>query len=126
VLPVQGPHLRRASAVALTAAAALTGCGGGASSSSHPSGERIGGTPLQQARCRDWGRAPEAQREAAVSALKVVVGGRTPAGPAQTLTRDEAFRLFDRTCRAPVAQGFLLYELYIRAAGFHSFSKPPV
>ena len=35
--------------------------------------------------------------------------------------RTEAYALFNRACASPIAHGFLLYELYIRAAGFRSF-----
>ena len=35
-----------------------------------------------------------------------------------TLTDAEATRLFDNNCANRVASGFLLYALYVRAAGF--------
>jgi hypothetical protein len=43
-----------------------------------------------------------------------------------TLTSGDATRLFDHVCTSPIARGFLLYELYIRAAGFRSLSSPGV
>ena len=117
-----------AAALAACAGADTAGCGGGDAreQQQRPAAHRIDGVPLQQARCRNWEAAPARERAAAIAQLKVVVGGRTQAGPAQTLSPGEATRLFDRTCRARVADGFLLYELYIRAAGFRSFSKAPV
>jgi hypothetical protein len=80
----------------------------------------IGGKALQSARCRQWqgGTAPE--RDAVVAALAAVVGGPTPYGPASTLPAAEAHRLFDRACARRYARGFLLYELYTRAAAFHA------
>ena len=86
-----------------------------------PAAGVIGGVPLQQARCANWLGASAAERAGTARALAAVVGGRTPQGPATTLTSSEAQRLFDHACASPIARNFLLYELYIRAAGFHSF-----
>ena len=78
----------------------------------------IGGKALQQANCTQWlGGTPD-QRAAVVEALAKVVGGATPYGPASKLTRQQAFALFNRRCAQPYARGFLLYELYTRAAAF--------
>jgi hypothetical protein len=80
----------------------------------------VAGLPLQQVRCEQWLGASQAERTRALDSLHAVVGGPTPFGRATALTRDQAQRLFDRTCSNPVARYFLLYELYTRAAGFHS------
>jgi hypothetical protein len=80
----------------------------------------LGGVALQQASCSDWLAAPAAQRSAAITALTAAVGGMTPSGPATTLSPAEADGLFGRWCSSPIARHFLLYELYIRAAGFRS------
>jgi hypothetical protein len=82
----------------------------------------VGGMRLQQARCAQWLAAGGAERARALSALHGVVGGPTPFGQATALTSAEAERLFDRTCARPMAQSFLLYELYTRAAGFRSLA----
>jgi hypothetical protein len=79
---------------------------------------RIGGKALQSARCRHWRAATARRRDAVVATLADVVGGPTPYGRASTLPADVARRLFDRTCSRPYARGFLLYELYTRAAAF--------
>jgi hypothetical protein len=93
-----------------------------------PAGPRgvalVGGLPLQQARCEQWLGAGQAERNRALDSLQAVVGGPTPFGQATALTRDQAQRLFDRTCSNPVARYFLLYELYTRAAGFRSLVDP--
>jgi hypothetical protein len=86
----------------------------------------VGGLPLQQARCEQWLTTAQPERDRALDALHGVVGGPTPYGPATALTRDEAERLFDRTCAHPIARNFLLYELYTRAAGFRSLVDPDV
>ena len=85
----------------------------------------IGGLPIQQARCAQWNAGGAAERQAVVAALAASVGGpSTSGGRGTTLTPAEASALFERACASPIAHGFLLYELYIRAAGFHSLSAP--
>jgi hypothetical protein len=82
----------------------------------------IGGVPIQQARCSQWNAGGVAERDAVVAALASSVGGfSTGGGRGTTLTSGESYRLFNRACASPIARGFLLYELYIRAAGFRSF-----
>lgn len=115
-------------AVAIAAALALTGSDDPAPvrhARTAPPVTLIGGVSLQQARCKQWRAGSPAARRAILGALAGVVGGPTPDGPATTLTSAEAQRLFDRACARPMARGFLLYELYIRAAGFRSFAVPP-
>lgn len=80
----------------------------------------VGGKALQSARCRHWGGASAKEKDAVVATLADVVGGRTPFGPASTLPAAEAHELFDRACARYYARGFLLYELYTRAAAFHA------
>jgi hypothetical protein len=89
----------------------------------HPSSVAlIGGVPIQQARCAQWNAGGVAERDAVVAALASSVGGfSTGGGRGTTLIRPEAYALFNRACASPIARGFLLYELYIRAAGFRSF-----
>jgi hypothetical protein len=92
----------------------------------HPSGVAlIGGVPIQQARCAQWNAGGVAERDAVVAALASSVGGfSTGGGRGTTLAPAEAEELFTRACASHIARGFLLYELYIRAAGFHSFGPP--
>lgn len=87
-----------------------------------PTAGLIAGVPLQQARCAQWQAGSDAQRRRTVDALAHVVGGPTPYGPGTTLTTSQAYALFARDCASPIANGFLLYELYIRAAAFRSVS----
>jgi hypothetical protein len=62
----------------------------------------VAGLPLQLARCEQWLGASQAERTRALDSLHAVVGGPTPFGQATALTRDQAQRLFDRTCSDPV------------------------
>ena len=79
---------------------------------------KLDGKALQSASCEQWLAATPQQRAAIVDVLHDVVGGPTPYGPAKALSADEATALFDRRCPAPYARGWLLYELYTRAAAF--------
>lgn len=79
------------------------------------------GMPLQRARCADWWHMTGEQRQALIGVLRGVVGGAsTTGGRGTTLTDAETTRLFDNNCANPVSDGFLLYLLYARAAGFRS------
>jgi hypothetical protein len=82
----------------------------------------IAGKPLQSAHCVEWNAGSAAERDNVAAALSYSVGGGTPYGPGTTLTSSEAHGLFDRACSSPIAQHWLLYELYIRAAGFRSYA----
>lgn len=88
---------------------------------SHSYAGLIGGVPLQSARCVQWNAGTGAERDNVAAALSHSVGGGTPYGPGSTITSSQAHGLFDRACSSPIAQHWLLYELYIRAAGFHSY-----
>jgi hypothetical protein len=110
------------------AALLAAGCGGGEAGGGHPAPPppaRIGGVPLQQARCVQWQSGTPTQRAAVVRALGGVVGGPTGSARGTSLTTGEAYALFDRACASRIARHFLLYELYTRAAGFRSLGSPP-
>jgi hypothetical protein len=81
----------------------------------------IGGVELQSARCVQWNNGTAAERSKVVGALAYAVGGATPYGRGTTLTTDQAYTLLDSTCANPIAANWLLYHLYIRAAGFRSY-----
>ena len=82
----------------------------------------IAGAPLQSARCSNWLRASAADKALAMRALAYSVGGPTEYKGVRgtTLTTAEGYQLLDNACANPIARHFLLYELYIRAAGFRS------
>ena len=117
----------RLAAAALAAAAVLGACSDDPArkpapphASGPPSVATIGGEKLQSARCRHWLSGSRAEQAAVVETLKAVVGGPTPYGPASTLPAPYAHDLFDRACPRSYARGFLLYELYTRAAAFYA------
>jgi hypothetical protein len=82
----------------------------------------IHGARLQSARCSNWLAASAADKALAVRALTAAVGGPTEFKGVRgtTLTEAESYALLNNACSSPIAKHFLLYELYIRAAGFRS------
>ena len=121
------PRTRRASGVAiLLAVAAIALAVGLAPEGSYPvTGAYNGlvrGVPLQSAQCVHWNAASDAERNNVAAALSHSVGGATPYGNGTTLSSAETASLFDRACASPIAQHWLLYELYIRAAGLRSYA----
>ena len=82
----------------------------------------IGGVPLQSAHCAQWNAGTAKERDDVAGALAWSVGGATPYGRGTTLSTAETHTLFDRSCANPIAQNWLLYELYIRAAGLRSYA----
>jgi len=82
----------------------------------------IHGAPLQRASCSNWLAASAAERALAIRALIATVGAPTEYRGVRgtALTTPESYALLDQACRAPIARNFLLYEIYIRAAGFRS------
>jgi hypothetical protein len=81
----------------------------------------IGGVPLQSARCVHWKAGTGGEKDRVAAALSQSVGGATQYGRGTTLSTAQARTLFDDACASPIAQNWLLYELYIRAAGFRSY-----
>lgn len=106
-------------ALVLSAALLLAGCGRDAPpSDTEPLGPSA---KLQQADCTDWKRASAAARRLTVDRLEQVVGGAD--GKGRTLPDDSAYNVLDGQCRQHAARGFLLYQLYTRAAAFQSFTR---
>ena len=118
---------RRGPLVALAAAGALAlGIATTADAptpAAHPYNGLIGGVQLQQARCIQWNAGTSDERDKVAAALSYSVGGAsTSGGRGTTLNTSEAHSLFDRACSSQIAANWLLYELYIRAAAFRSYS----
>jgi hypothetical protein len=105
--------VRRLHRPALAAAIVLlvAGCGGGQPVSPEPFG-----VALQVADCQDWRESSPQQRQSAIEQLKETVAG--PRKEGNTLPDDVAYSTLDARCKPDFARGFLLYQLYIRAAAF--------
>ena len=73
---------------------------------------------LQVADCQDWRDSSPQQRQSAIDQLERTVAG--PRKEGNTLPDDVAYTTLDARCKPEFARGFLLYQLYIRAAAFTS------
>lgn len=71
---------------------------------------------LQVATCADWHESSPQQRQSAIDQLERAVAG--PRKEGTTLPDDVAYDTLEARCRPSFARGFLLYQLYIRAAAF--------
>ena len=86
------------------------GCGG------QPAAPEPFGVALQVADCDDWRASSPQERESAIDQLEEAVAG--PRNDGNTLKDDVAYSTLDARCKPDFASGFLLYQLYIRAAAF--------
>ena len=77
------------------------------------------GVALQVADCDDWRAASPEERQSAIDQLETTVAG--PRKEGNTLSDETAYRTLDVRCKPEFARGFLLYQLYIRAAAFTPF-----
>ena len=104
--------MRRAAGPAVAALAGLliAGCGG------QPAPAEPFGVALQVADCHDWRASSPQERQSAIDQLERTVAG--PRKEGNTLSDDVAYETLDARCRPYFARGFLLYQLYIRAAAF--------
>jgi hypothetical protein len=98
---------------ALACALPAAGCGG------QPAAAEPFGVALQVADCQDWRDSSPQERQSAIDQLERTVEG--PRKEATALDDDVAYATLDARCKPDFARGFLLYQLYIRAAAF----KPP-
>jgi hypothetical protein len=104
--------VRRAARQTLIAASLLlvAGCGG------QPAAPEPFGVALQVADCQDWRDSSPQERQSAIDQLQRAVAG--PRKEGNTLSDDTAYQTLDARCKPEFARGFLLYQLYIRAAAF--------
>jgi hypothetical protein len=110
--------VRTGLAAALVVAADAAGCG---EDTPARSGGPLGSSAkLQTATCRDWRAASPQARANTVDRLEEAVAG--PRKEGSTLPDDVAYDTLEGRCSPEFASGFLLYELYIRAAGFQSLA----
>jgi hypothetical protein len=115
---VRGRRARRAVA-ALAAAAAAASVGACEDEPAEPAG--LAASNMQTASCRDWRKASPQDRQATVDRLEEIVAG--PRDEGVTLPDDVAYDTLEGRCEPEFARGFLLYELYIRAAAFQSLAE---
>jgi hypothetical protein len=93
----------------------VAGCGG------QPAPAEPFGVALQVADCDDWHASSPQERQSAIDQLERAVAG--PRDDGNTLSNDAAYETLDARCKPGFAHGFLLYQLYIRAAAFTPSSE---
>ncbi len=123
------PTARSGFAAALVAAALAVGaCGdesGGSATTTaaEPLGQEAAGSVAPLAQCRDWNRGNEAEKLATIEEIRRQVNLESSGVEAPPLSDQEAMELFENACGESFAQGFRLYVLYARAAGFAPLTR---
>ncbi len=122
----------RAGALALALAGLAAGCGDDATeqrpataedrvidiSGTEAVGQVVTGSVAPLAQCRDWNGANREQKLATIDDVRNAINLKGTGIKAPPLSDEEALGVFDNACRADYAQGFRLYKIYARAAGF--------
>jgi hypothetical protein len=83
-----------------------------------------GTASLQSSTCADWSAWSVGRRIAALRTLGVAATGPDPENAGATLGDGAAYSLFQRACSTRVANTFVLYEIYNRAASFAPAAAP--
>ncbi len=121
--------LRSAGAVlALGALLLVSGCGPEAE------GTAEGGAPAEllgsrpgKLTCTDWNDGAREERLGTIQQLTMLASGNANpenVGPNRTLSDEDAYAVLDSACSPYLARGFLLYEVYNRAAAFNFDGVP--
>ena len=87
-------------------------------SGTEPVGEELAGSVAPLVQCRDWTGANHDQKLATIADIRSQVNQTDTGIDAPPLSDDEAMSVFDNACAEDFAEGFRLYVLYARAAGF--------
>ncbi len=117
--------------VALLAATALAGCGGGSDGDKDAGTPQAQGTPtakpvgaenqgsvVQYADCGDWRKGSVAEKQATVIALRGQLTPQTSETAKSSLPDDRALEILDSACKPDFSKSLRLYKLYVRAQGF--------
>jgi hypothetical protein len=75
---------------------------------------------IATANCADWQEAGPARRTTIVDALGLAATAPDPENPGATMSRGDAYTLFQGACSGRLAQPSLLYQIYNRAASFQA------
>lgn len=110
-------------ALFVSATVLVAGCGGDAdqpkpAAAAKPLGAVLGGSVATLAQCSDWSGGSTPRKLATIEDIRAQLNRDDAGIDAPPLSDDEATKLFDRACANTYAQGFRLYVIYARAAGF--------
>ena len=121
---MRGLHRQALRAAALACAlgplALGAGCGPEDDSSAAGEPELLGERPGRLT-CTEWNAGTPEQRRGTIDQLTLLAGANAnpeEVGPNRTLSDEDAYEALDTTCSRNLARGFLLYEIYNRAAAF--------
>jgi hypothetical protein len=109
-------------ALALGALLAAAGCGAeadGTDGGAAPA--ELLGTRPGKVTCTDWNQGTDEERLGTLQQLTMLASGNANpenVGPNRTLSDEDAYRVLESACSPYLARGFLLYEVYNRAAAF--------
>ena len=109
--------------VALGAATAMAGCGGGddpassGSAGAQPVGDVSGGSVAQYANCGDWRKGTKAERYATIKVLRGRLTPDSSKTAASPLTDERAYAVFQETCAQGI-DSLRLFKLYARVQAF--------
>lgn len=92
-------------------------------SGTEPVGEMTAGSVAPLVECRDWNAATPEQQLATIADVRSQINLEDSGIDAPALTDEEAQEMFDGSCEPTWAQGFRLYKLYARAAGWVSLKR---
>jgi hypothetical protein len=92
-------------------------------SGTEPVGENLAGSVAPLVQCRDWNGASPEERLATIEDVRSQINLEDSGISAPALTDEEAQQLFDSACKPAYAQGFRLYKLYAKAAGFITLQR---
>ena len=86
-------------------------------------GEMTAGSVAPLVECRDWTEATPEQQLATIADVRSQINLEDSGIDAPSLTDEEAQEMFDSSCEPTWAQGFRLYKLYARAAGWVTLKR---
>jgi len=92
-------------------------------SGTEPVGEMLAGSVAALVSCSDWKGANEEERLATIADVRSQLAAQDSGLEIPELTDEEAAEVFDNSCRPGWADGFRLYKLYAKAAGFVTLKR---
>jgi hypothetical protein len=119
-----------APALALVAAAAVLGCGGGGDdgagddpAATRGVGRVVAESTAQFASCADWRRGTVAQRYATIADIRGQLTPQSSATETSDLPDRSAYGIFQSSCATDGADQLRLYKLYARALAFAPLAR---
>jgi hypothetical protein len=117
---------RVATVAAIAASLVVAGCGEDGETTTEPGG--VGqvkvGSVASLAQCRDWVAGTDAEKLSTIEDIREQINLEDAPVEVPELSDEQAFALFERTCRRDFAAGFRLYVVYARAAAFRGLATP--